>query len=122
MGLVLGDLSEDRSRRENGRWNLGGMVHDNITEALSGTRCRQATVTISNGAATLSIGGNQTNRAWFVGREFAVVMQVVLMVSGGSLGADIIMCPRSIVIKLVKQFKLGNGGRDGVGFKGKLIE
>jgi hypothetical protein len=96
------------------------VIHDNVLEASRSARCGEATVAITNGTAALSISSNEADRAGFVGREFAVVMEMVRMIGGGGLRSNIVVGTRSLIVELLELFELMDGCKDRSRVKGEV--
>jgi hypothetical protein len=121
-GLILRDKTEERGRREDSGRNLRGVIHDGLMIALGSTGGRKTTVAIANGATALTIGSNKADGTRLVGWEFSIAMQVMAMISSRGLRSDIVVSTRSIIVKLVELFKLGNGSRDGGRISGEASQ
>ena len=98
------------------------MIHEDITESGCCSRGRKATVAITDWAATLSISSNKADGTRLVRWELSIVMKVVWVVGGRSLGANIIMRTRAFKVKLLELVEVVDSGKDRSRVRGELID
>jgi hypothetical protein len=97
------------------------MIHKNGSITKSSARAGKATTAISNRATTFAISGHQTKWVRLMGWEYSIIVKMMATMSSRSLGINIIVGSRVIVVKLMEYLEMSILNSCSTSNRGRII-